>query len=101
MTKILVVEDEPGIALGLEDDFRLEGWDVELIAVTDLGLEPPAGAPAPQRRPFSLIFCDRSGEPFLPQRIYAVTHPTIGRLDIFLVPIGPGEGGMRYEAVFT
>jgi DNA-binding response OmpR family regulator len=32
MTKILVVDDEPGIALGLEDDLRLEGWDVELIA---------------------------------------------------------------------
>jgi two-component system alkaline phosphatase synthesis response regulator PhoP len=32
MTKILVVEDEPGIALGLEDDLRLEGWDVELVA---------------------------------------------------------------------
>jgi len=31
MTKILVVEDEPGIALGLEDDLRLEGWDVEII----------------------------------------------------------------------
>ena len=32
MTKILVVEDEPGIALGLEDDLRMEGWDVELVA---------------------------------------------------------------------
>src|SRR5687767_9035620 len=32
MTRILVVEDEPGIALGLEDDLRLEGWEVELIA---------------------------------------------------------------------
>ena len=31
MTKILVVEDEPGIALGLEDDLRIEGWDVELV----------------------------------------------------------------------
>src|SRR5437868_15439539 len=31
MAKILVVEDEPGIALGLEDDLRLEGWDVELV----------------------------------------------------------------------
>ncbi len=31
MTRILVVEDEPGIALGLEDDLRLEGWDVELV----------------------------------------------------------------------
>ena len=31
MSRILVVEDEPGIALGLEDDLRLEGWDVELV----------------------------------------------------------------------
>ena len=30
MTKILVVEDEPGIALGLEDDLREEGYEVEL-----------------------------------------------------------------------
>ena len=32
MTRILVVEDEPGIALGLEDDLELEGYDVEVIA---------------------------------------------------------------------
>jgi DNA-binding response OmpR family regulator len=30
MTRILVVEDEPGIALGLEDDLRMEGYDVEV-----------------------------------------------------------------------
>jgi DNA-binding response OmpR family regulator len=30
MTRILVVEDEPGIALGLEDDLRLEGYAVEV-----------------------------------------------------------------------
>jgi two-component system alkaline phosphatase synthesis response regulator PhoP len=29
--KILVVEDEPGIALGLEDDLKMEGYDVEVI----------------------------------------------------------------------
>src|SRR2546430_1546384 len=32
MTRILVVEDEPGIALGLEDDLRLEGYSVEVAA---------------------------------------------------------------------
>jgi two-component system alkaline phosphatase synthesis response regulator PhoP len=31
MTRILVVEDEPGIALGLEDDLKLEGYTVEVI----------------------------------------------------------------------
>ncbi len=31
MARILVVEDEPGIALGLEDDLTLEGYDVEVV----------------------------------------------------------------------
>jgi len=30
MTRILLVEDEPGIALGLEDDLKLEGYEVEV-----------------------------------------------------------------------
>src|SRR5688572_28356925 len=31
MTRILVVEDEPKIAMSLEDDLRLEGYDVEVL----------------------------------------------------------------------
>jgi DNA-binding response OmpR family regulator len=31
MTRILVVEDEPAIALGLEDDLRMEGYEVEVV----------------------------------------------------------------------
>jgi len=30
-SRILVVEDEPGIALGLEDDLKMEGYDVEVV----------------------------------------------------------------------
>ena len=30
MTRILVVEDEPGIALGLEDDLTIEGYEIEV-----------------------------------------------------------------------
>jgi DNA-binding response OmpR family regulator len=32
MTRILVVEDDPGIRLGLEEDLTLEGYQVELVA---------------------------------------------------------------------
>jgi DNA-binding response OmpR family regulator len=32
MIRILIVEDEPGIALGLEDDLEMEGYDVEVAA---------------------------------------------------------------------
>ena len=31
MARILVVEDEPSIALGLEDDLTLEGYEVEVV----------------------------------------------------------------------
>ena len=31
MTRILVVEDESSIALGLEDDLKMEGYDVEVV----------------------------------------------------------------------
>jgi len=52
MKRILIVEDEPAIALGLEDDLRLEGYAVEVIA---------DGAIAVRRAketPFDLILLD-------------------------------------------
>ena len=39
MTRILVVEDEPGIALGLRNDLTLEGYAVEVAADGETGLE--------------------------------------------------------------
>ena len=38
MTRILVVEDEPGIALGLEEDLTLEGYVVEIVRDGDTAL---------------------------------------------------------------
>ena len=32
MPRLLIVEDEPDIALGLEDDLKVEGYDVEVVA---------------------------------------------------------------------
>ena len=52
MTKILVVEDEPGIALGLEDDLRLEGWDVELVG------DGLTGSQRAREHPFDVILLD-------------------------------------------
>ncbi len=44
MTKILVVEDESGIALGLEEDLRLEGYDVEVAGDGDAALARARGS---------------------------------------------------------
>jgi len=71
---------------------------IELVEVEALGAEPAADSP--KRRPFSLVFREPAGT-YLPQRIYSIEHPTLGRLDLFLVPIGPDQGGMLYQAVFT
>lgn len=38
MTRILVVEDEPGIAMGLEEDLTLEGYAVEIVRDGDSAL---------------------------------------------------------------
>jgi hypothetical protein len=70
---------------------------LELAEVSDLSV---ASATDAARSPFSLIFCEPTGA-YLPQQIYSIEHPTLGRLDVFLVPLGPGHGGMRYQAVFS
>ena len=53
-----------------------------------------------KRTPFSLVF-RAALEPVLPQRIYELRHDEMGSFELFLVPIGPDEHGMRYEAAFS
>jgi hypothetical protein len=55
---------------------------------------------AASRRAFSLRFIGPS-KPILPQAIYRLDNAAMGAMEIFLVPLGPRDGGMRYEAVFT
>jgi hypothetical protein len=73
---------------------------LELVQVTPIGTAPGSGT----RAPFSLLFVGPAA-PALPQRTYAVRHPELGAMEIFLVPVGPDAGreprGMRYEAVFN
>ena len=52
------------------------------------------------RRAFSLRFLGPA-RPILPQATYRLDNPALGSLEIFLVPLGPMNGGMRYEAVFN
>ena len=58
------------------------------------------GAGGSGRVPFSLLFHARDGR-YLEQQIFTVRHPDLGDLPVFLVPLGPDDGGMRYEAVFS
>jgi hypothetical protein len=49
---------------------------------------------------FSLVFTGPV-EPVLPQRTYRLVHDELNSLDIFIVPIGRDDTGVRYEAVFN
>jgi hypothetical protein len=48
---------------------------------------------------FSLQFVAPQGR-WLPQGTYPVKHPTLGTIEIFLVPTGAVQDGHGYHAVF-
>jgi microcystin-dependent protein len=86
----------------LNQTFRIqlegvEPVDLELISVTDAG--SASGAEA--RHPFSLHFLGPPGSQYLLQHIYSLEHADMGTLELFLVPLGPDQGRMRYEAIFN
>ena len=69
--------------------------DATLIEATPLGASRGAG-----RQPFSIVFLGPAA-PVWRQRIYRVEHSALDPLDVFLVPVGPRDGGMQYQAIFT
>lgn len=83
--------------------FRLmpvEAPAIEVVLTEARDLSLASSVPGAKRKPFSLVFRGPSG-PVLPQRIYALENEALGRLEIFLVPIGADTDGVRYEAIFN
>jgi hypothetical protein len=85
------------------DPFRLlldDGsvLELELVSVTPTPTNP--NEIERRRTPFSILFRGPQ-EPVLPQRTYAFENETLGRFEMFIVPIGPDESSMQYEAVFS
>ncbi len=65
---------------------------MELAEATESTHAGGAGPEGQPRLQFSLVFRGPL-EPVLPQAIYGLEHDALGHLDLFLVPIGPAEGG--------
>jgi|SRR5579871_6637810 len=75
--------------------------DLKLIEVSEPSQSGRTGALPPHtdhRLPFALLFV---GPRLLPQQIYDLSHDTLGECTLFLVPIGEGPDGVRYQAVFN
>lgn len=62
--------------------------------------DPAAVGPHGRREPFSLFFRGPR-TPYAPQGTHRLDHDTLGRIELFLVPLGPDASGMRYQAVFN
>jgi len=56
--------------------------------------------PTERRAPFSLVFQVPTSQA-LPQHIYALEHARLGRMEIFLVPVGRDAGNLLLEAIFN
>ncbi len=52
------------------------------------------------QRTFSLLFLGKFAG-VLPQQICRLSHPRLGELDLFLVPLQQNRDGVLYESVFN
>ena len=74
--------------------------DLALFSVQALPAYPGRAGQVSRQQPFSLLF--RGPREFiLPQKIHSMEHESLGKFEMFLVPIGPDEIGQRYEAIFN
>ncbi|MFZ5635357.1 MAG: DUF6916 family protein [Pseudomonadota bacterium] len=76
----------------------MNDMSVEFVLVEARPLDAPGRNE--MRVPFSLLF--RNTSPILfPQQIYAMRHPRVGEVGIFLVPIAQERAGFLYQAIFN
>ena len=69
--------------------------DPVVLTLTRVDESPHA---RPDHPAFSLLFL-AADETYREQQIFGLTNDALGEFELFLVPLGPQEGRMRYEAV--
>lgn len=53
------------------------------------------------RQPFTLEFETDLATHYYPQGVYQLSHPSLGTLELFMVPVGVASTGICYEVVFS
>jgi hypothetical protein len=71
------------------------------VALELVDARPLSESNSPRQRPPFMLTFKGPTQFILPQRIYRFEHQAIGAQDIFVVPLGPGPGGMMYEVIFN
>ncbi len=97
MTKINKSGFESCLGQTFEIQFGDQAVDAELIEVTGIKIDTTQQG---RKAPFSAVFRTLGNNAYS-QGTYPMKNKTLGENAVFLVPIGPDEIGMRYEAIFT
>ncbi|HZS39490.1 MAG TPA: hypothetical protein VFF06_21815 [Polyangia bacterium] len=84
----------------VDSRFRVRLAPDRAVELTLYQVEERPPHPRLPRAPFSLLFRGDRAQPLAQQR-YPFEHDALGALEIFIVPIGPDEHGLRYQAVFN
>jgi hypothetical protein len=101
LDKLTVEDFRP--AVGQPFALDLDGNGTLALELTAAATHDPDASPADAegvRSPFTLTFKGPE-DPVLPQRIYRLTHDSVGPLEIFIVPIAQDADGTTYEAIFA
>src|SRR5436189_4905234 len=98
MPELLAPEDFRSLEKPLILDVRI----ADAVVAVELAVESVNSLPSHRLRaaPFSLMLRGPRN-PMLPQATYALRHPTLGAIQLFLVPIGQDANATRYEATFN
>lgn len=87
---------------GTAFELRLaDGKSVPLTLAEVRKLGANRSANGAKREAFSLTFRAPTREFYVPQQVVALDHAALGRIELFVVPIGPDQTGMRFEAIFA
>ena len=74
-----------------------ETFEIELVEAARIGSD---SSYTTREEPFAVVYRGPH-DPLLQQGMYRLNHEGLGEITLFLVPVGPDDEGMRYEAVFN
>lgn len=96
LDKLTIEHFEALIDHDIELRFGEQVQEARVVEITQRGQPPEDG-----REPFNVILESGSNDGYWPQGVHTLVHPEHGELPLFMVPLGPGEAGMRYEIVIN
>jgi hypothetical protein len=83
----------------LGETIELEAGESCFLAKVD-SVELLRKNPDQERQPFSVELLADVADNHA-QQVYSLSHPALGELSLFVVPLGPEKDGMLYQVVFN